>query len=297
MKTLLFVLFYASLGILAAACSSGSSDSSSTSSSSSLSSASPANMSQSDAVVMMSSSASSIEADVHNFVNPGQFLGGPIGSFGGGSAMPFLFPGLGVGFNFGFGEEALMFAPASSCVAVDVVSNTAADKDVIYTFSCPNLSGTYEIKSMNGASGNSWEAISKLVFSAPAIGYSNSINDDYSISKSASAVITISKQFDDLIKNSSDSYEKKGNYQIVIDPVIAMNTSANASVQISGNFDQLKNGADQGSVVVSSSGLERGSCGFDAGSIEFKTASDDYVVSFVACGKVSVTDNGQPVSP
>jgi hypothetical protein len=278
-------------------CSSSSSPSADSDSANSTTSASSSSLSQSDAVVLASASASAVEADIHNFGNPTLPIAAPVAPGGGGGFHGWLFPGLGAGFPFGFGEEALMWSPAQACVSVDVKSDTATDKDVLYTFDCQNLTGTYELISTSDDDGATMQAIAQLTFSSSVTGYKNVIDDTYTVQRDSHEVVTISKQFDDQLTLSANTYEKKGNLQMIVDPVTTMNTSADHDVKLSGDFDLIKNGADLGDVVVSSAGLKKGSCGFDGGSIEFKTANDDYVVTFEGCGKVSVTDNGQVISP
>lgn len=235
-------------------------------------------MSPQDAKVMASETLSSSDSDLSNVLSA-SFFAGQINGF------QFAHVGLGM----------LAFSAINNCVTKNVVSDTANNIDVIFTFKCPNVNGTYEFKAMNSAAnGSSYEVINNLVFSDNA-GDSVSTNSDSSIAKSAASVITINKKYDDVIKIGANSLERKGNASIVYTPDNANMPFMGGIVQISGSFDTIKNGMDAGAVTVSSKNLHRAICGFDSGSLEIKNAANDFVITFSGCGKVSVTDNGQAV--
>jgi len=204
-------------------------------------------------------------------------------------------------------------SPIAPCITIHDV----AVGDVIFKYAC-NPVGTVEIKTSSDDTGsvsvafdNKIEEIISLQSMGIVVGsYSYSTNSDLNIDQKmerslaqAAGVGKISgglellslsaaKKFDDKYTFSSDSGEVKGQSSYQYTPDNVSSASSGGAVVISSTFSLLKNSADVDDFTVSSSALHRSSCGFDKGSIEFKDATDDYVMIFTACGQHTLTDNG-----
>src|SRR5262249_32301357 len=101
---------------------------------------------QSEAKVMVTSTVSSISNNFREVVNP-NFFAGSLGNF----------------FLADVGLTHQTYLTSNPCIAANVVSNTASLVDVIYSFTCQKLNGTYEFKMItNAMTGKSYQVTNGL---------------------------------------------------------------------------------------------------------------------------------------
>jgi hypothetical protein len=204
------------------------------------------------------------------------------------STLPFAFAGVDISDSV---------SGAKTCVTVDVKSDTANDFDVVWTFACPTETGTVELSRLTNAAGATDTLDTDLKQTYLAGTLADDADDSLVVTKSSSGVLTLVKQFDDTLTDDGSDYESKGQANDSFTPDNAANPSAGGDVDLNSSLEFSKNGALINSFTVASTDLHISTCGFDSGSIETKSASDDIVVTYSACGEFSITVNGKLIFP
>jgi len=109
--------------------------------------------------------------------------------------------------------------------------------------------------------------------------------------------LTVTRTFDDtIIDTQGNTYVAQGSVTDVVTPNETCHPCDGGTVTVTGSFTLTKNGSAVGTFTVTSSGLAYNCNGLDAGDIEFTDTTDDVVITFSGCGKVTITDNGQSLS-
>jgi hypothetical protein len=282
MKTKYLIL--ALLGIALSSCGHTSS------SSPGVADASISSTSTSTPVILAQEIANSSTSDIQNATAAGNVTASEI-------ALPFTFGGVVVA----------SAAIGKSCVTIDVKSDTSTDFDVVWAFACPYETGTVEVSRVtsDGAVTNTLDTDLKQSNASSTL--ARDTDDSLVITRTGTA-FDLAKKFDDTFTAGSDSYESQGEANdsftpdVVVTPGESNSTGTvldlnSGDVVINSTLLLSKNGTLENTYTVVSTDLHISSCGFDKGSIESKSNTDNIVITFTACGQYTINDNGVVVGP
>lgn len=193
--------------------------------------------------------------------------------------------------NFAFsGGGKGLYKPHPKCTTVTILEDSDVKRDILYTYDCTGLRGTVQqTTEMREASIYS---TTKQDITMIHPKETRSMRSVEAQEKFKAGSLIIDQEFEENFTRGSEEHVITGvnSYDYAADQTEdedgAVQIIANSGVvQLSGNFEHIKNGATQSVRTVISNNLHRSACGFDEGSITVRSAEKSITITYTGCGK------------